>query len=200
MATLLKVNNTLIPINITAPLGTFSGNLEDAVLMRQASLFTEPFYSNSTVSYIADMAFAYCNSLTSINFTQCQEIGSYAFADCRSLTTAIFPECDIIGLCAFYNCYNLSIISFPKSTLLSNYAFYSCSKLTMATFSKCSHIYSSVFTFCVSLFSLYLLTSSIPTLSDTSTFYSTPISTYGSIRGSIFVKASLLTAFKTATN
>lgn len=200
MAILLKTNSNLIPINITVPLGTFSGNLEDAVLMRQASLFTEPLYSNNTVSYIAELAFAYCNTLTSINFTNCQEIKSSAFGFCSSLTTALFSNCNIIGFCAFYSCSNLSIISFPQSTLLSDYAFYGCSKLTVASFPKCSQIANSVFTLCTSLFSLYLLTSNIPILSNANTFYSTPISTYGNRRGSIFVKASLLTAFKAASN
>ena len=50
-------------------------------------------YSNNTITSIVSYAFAYCPSLTSVNFPVCTNIGGHAFYSCRSLTSINFPVC-----------------------------------------------------------------------------------------------------------
>ena len=107
---------------------------------------------------------------------------AYVFAYCKQLVSLIIPNCTSILNCAVGWCTSLSTLSLPACTFISNVAFGSCHRLL----------------------NLYLLTSTIPTLNHINAFNSTPISNYteltGGIHGSIFVKASLLDSFKTATN
>ena len=185
---------------------------------------TSAVFPNCTV--ISHYAFYSCNNLTTISFPECTYLGSNAFSGCHSLTAALFPKCSSIFNNAFYSCSHLSTISFPiclsigsnafygcaslteaifpKSRNIGNSAFYNCIKLATASFPSCSSIGPAAFTRCVLLLSLYLLTSSVPTLSAVAIFSSTPISNYtaqtGGVHGSIFVKASLLASFQTATN
>ena len=169
------------------------------------------FYSCSrltTVSFpnctsIGVSAFYYCSSLTTALFPKCTSVGNYAFCSCYSLATISFPSCTDIGTNAFSRCSRLTTVSLPNCGWLSTAAFHSCINLTTALFLKCSQIYPSAFAYCYNLLSLYLLTSTVPNLSNINAFVSTPISNYttstGGIYGSIFVKQSLLASFKTAT-
>ena len=138
--------------------------------------------SDSTVSYIGVYAFYTCRSLTTISFPQCTSIGMYAFQNCRDLTTALFPVCVTISEKAFQTCSSLTTVSFPQCATIGNTAFRSCRRLL----------------------SFYILTSSVPTLTNINVFSSTPISNYttstGGVYGSIFVKASMLSTFQTAAN
>ena len=75
--------------------------------------------------------------------------------------------------------------------------------MTTASFPKVTVIGSSAFNHCHNLLSLYLLGSSIPTLSNINAFGNTPISTYttstGGVYGSIFVPESLYSNYIAAT-
>ena len=59
---------------------------------------------------IGDVAFAYCDSLTSVTIPDSvTTIGDYAFSGCDSLTSATIPDSvTTIGGAAFANCYNLA--------------------------------------------------------------------------------------------
>ena len=108
-------------------------------------------------------------------------IGSSVFYGCGSLTTASFPVATSIGSSAFCYCYSLTTVSFPKVTTIGGYAFNRCYNLK----------------------SLYLTGSSLCKLSNSNAFTSTPIggySTSAGTYGSIYVPASLLNSYKTATN
>lgn len=90
-----------------------------------------------------------------------------------------------------------------RVTSIGSYAFYYCTKLTTASFPVATTIASYAFRSCYHLKSLYLTGSSICTLSHSNAFSSTPIGGYSiSARtyGSIYVPASLLASYKTATN
>ena len=158
---------------------------------------------NSRVSVIGNYAFQSCPSLTTVSFPNCTSIDSYTFAYCTNLTTISFPNCTNIGSYAFGYCTNLTTISFPNCTNIGNYAFVSCTNLTTAYFFSHQSIASCVFMRCYCLKSIYFLGSSVGTLS-VSAFTSTPISNYSIYNnneyGSIYVRASLLASFKTATN
>ena len=151
---------------------------------------------------IGGSAFNNCSSLQSISFPECTTIGGNAFAYCISLQSVSFPKCTTISHYAFQSCISLTSISFPKCTTISYSAFISCTSLQSVVFLKCTLIDRSAFDNCTSLQSIYLLASSICTLSATTAFYNTPISnsTYLGYFGSIYVPASLVSNYKTATN
>ena len=104
---------------------------------------------------------------------------------------------------AFYGCSQLQTVSFPAATSISDAAFYGCRKLQTVSFPAVETIGSSAFIRCYNLKSLYLTGSSLCKLSASRAFSSTPIggySTSAGTYGSIYVPASLLTSYKTATN
>ena len=149
-------------------------------------------------------AFCSCSSLTSASFPVCTSIGTSAFYCCTSLTSASFPVCTSIDSSAFYYCSSLTSALFPVCTTIGSSAFYSCSSLTAASFPVCTSIGSNAFVNCTKLLSLYLGASTVCQLSRSNVFYSTPIAGYtestGGAYGSVFVPASLVSAYKSATN
>lgn len=99
----------------------------------------------------------------------------------RTISSYTNDRVTSIGTYAFYNCFSLTTASFPAATSIGNSAFYNC----------------------YSLKSLYLTGSSLCKLSNPNAFTSTPIggySTSAGTYGSIYVPASLLTSYQTATN
>ena len=85
---------------------------------------------------IADYAFEYCSSLTSITIpNSVTSIGSSAFSSCTSLTSITIPSSvTSIGDRAFYSCSSLTSIIIPNSvTSIGNGAFRYCSSLTSIT-------------------------------------------------------------------
>ena len=102
----------------------------------------------------------------------------------------------------FSRCINLSSISIPNCSYRGNAAFSSCSSLLSISLPNCSFIGRSAFISCTKLESIYILSTSIPILSGSNAFYSTPLSlsTYLGYFGSIYVLSSLVDSFKTATN
>ena len=152
---------------------------------------------------IGNSAFFSCPKLTSVSFPACETIGSSAFSCCSSLTTASFPVCTSIGNVAFAYCSSLTTANFPACTSIGNSAFSGCINLTTASFPVCTSIGSNAFGKCYNLKSLYLTGSALCTLSNSNAFSSTPIGGYSASAGtygSIYVPASLLTPYQTATN
>lgn len=175
-------------------------------------------------THIGNSAFQECKSLTTVNFPVASSINDYAFARCIKLATVSFPVatfiganafqyCDLIeanfpavttiGSRAFSDCESLTTANFPAATKISSAAFTSCYSLTTASFPAMATIGSSAFKTCYNLKSLYLTGSSLCFLSNSNAFYSTPIGGYSASAGtygSIYVPASLLTSYQTATN
>ena len=163
--------------------------------------------SLATVSFpmctsTGNYTFRSCTALTSAYFPECITIGTYAFANCSSLATVSFPMCISIAYSAFMSCKNISKIDFPKCKTIGISAFTFCSSLTTASFSECGSIASYAFYNCQKLISLYLLASSVATLTTYNAFVGTPmsLSSYIGTFGSIYVPASLLASYKSATN
>ena len=179
-------------------------------------------------SSVSVCAFQYCENLESVNIPNCEEISKDAFHSC-GLRSANFPNCTYIGDSAFGNCKRLTSISFPNCTYIGSSAFQYCSVLDQAVFLNCAYVGSRAFSMCYSLklahfsasyigsqafqncsrlasFTNYY--SKVATLYNRSAFYSTPMSksTYKDINGnaigwgSIYVPASLVDSYKTATN
>lgn len=108
------------------------------------------------------------------------KVGSYAFYNYSALTSVNLPNCSYVGSYAFCACLALTSINLPNCLYVGRSAFYGCSALT----------------------SVIILTSSVPVLQNSGVFYYTPLenSFYLGYYGSIYVKSSLLTSFKNATN
>lgn len=191
-------------------------SIEDSLVAR-----TITTYTNNRLTKIGAYAFYDCRSLTSVDFPVCTHINnSSAFCYCTRLTTISFPNCSIIGEGAFQQCVNLTIASFPVCTFIGNYAFAYCNKLTSISFPICPTIESYAFCYCLSLTSvsfpkvtsignyafrqcsklssIYLGNAlTVCTLSDSNAFQDTGITRTA---GSIFVRPSLVSAYKSATN
>ena len=90
------------------------------------------------------------------------------------------PNCSYIGSGVFYNCDNLTSISLPNCSFIGYSAFYMCDNLS----------------------AIYILSTVVPTLSNSNAFGYTPITgiSYMGKYGSIYVLSSLVDSFKTATN
>ena len=158
---------------------------------------------------IGNNTFYGCRNLISANFPACTRIGNSTFWCCSNLTDINFPTCTSIDSYTFYLCSSLASINFPVCTSIGSSAFYGCHRLVNAEFgSNISNttikafIYSSAFSNCFTLTALKLYYPSVVTLSNVNAFTSTPISvsTSSGIWGSIYVPASLVSAYKSATN
>ena len=133
----------------------------------------------------------------------CTTLGYSVFADCSKLTTANFPMCTSIEINTFTRCASLTTVSFPVCTSIAYGAFENCSKLTTVNFPACTYIGTSAFRMCRTLSSIQLGASSVCKLSNSNAFTSTPFtgySAYFSGTPHIYVPASLITAYQSATN
>lgn len=147
-------------------------------------------------TYVAGNAFQGCSSLTSVNFPVCERIGNIAFSSCTNLIEASFPACISIDASAFVRCSNLASAIFPACISVGGSAFAYCSNLTTASF-PCRNMSSYAFSACTKLVSLYLTGSSVCSLRGSNAFSRAGIT---SSTGAIYVPASLLASYQTATN
>lgn len=152
--------------------------------MQSLSAGTISALSGCTYAYLPEcttILTGFANSLLEeISIPKCTRIGPQVFESCSNLTKINAPMCATINSSAFIGCNNLQTISFPKLQTLSGYDFFSgCTKLQ----------------------SIYLMGSSVCTLTHSMGFRNSPItvSSYLGYFGSIYVPSSLLTTYKTAT-
>ena len=145
--------------------------------------------------------FMACQNLSSVVLPKCTHIGTQTFQNCQSLTYVSLPECVYVGDYAFAYCYKLPEIRLPKCGSIGYSAFSYCSELKAVYLDVCSRIERYAFTYCSKLESVYLLSTSVCSLVQYTAFNYTPISnsTYLGYFGSIYVPASLLTAYQTST-
>ena len=158
-------------------------------------------------SFIGDNAFNDCNSLSQVSLPMCSFIGDNAFQYC-SLSQVSLPMCSHIGGNAFRNCSSLSQVSLPVCNYIADGifaggglnnrgTFYNCSLLTQVDLPMCSYIGSDAFRGCDNLSIITIGYSSICSLKNTAAFAATLIT---SSTGSIYVPASLVDSYKSATN
>jgi len=149
-------------------------------------------------------AFCNCATLTTADFPNCTDVMQQAFRGCNILETANFPLCTYVGSSAFSGCYSLATTNFEKCKTIYTCAFSYCQRLETISLPSCTTIQASAFARCLRLLSLYLLGSSVATLSNVNAFASTPIAGYtnytGGVYGSIFVPASLYATYIASTN
>ena len=127
------------------------------------------------LKYIDDFeAFAGCSNLISVSLPVCEYIGGETFSGCTSLSDVYIPNCSTVEAAAFKKCKALQNISLPV-----------CSYIGLLAF-KSTNINNIV-----------LGSTSVCSLSISTAFEDTPIA-LGT--GSIYVPASLVDAYKSATN
>ena len=83
----------------------------------------------NSVTSIGDVAFSYCNGLTSVNIpNSVTSIGNYAFSNCSGLTSINIPNSvTSIGYGVFSNCTRLTSVNIPNSvTFIGYYVFSRC--------------------------------------------------------------------------
>lgn len=159
-------------------------------------------YSLSQVSlpvceYIGEVVFYDCSSLTQIDLPMCSSIGTSAFNSCSSLSQVSLPLCSYIGWGGFAYCSSLLQINLPVCSYINNFAFASCYSLLQLILPVCSYIGDYAFNSCSSLNSITIGYSSVCSLDGSNAFYNTQIT---SSTGSIYVPASLVSAYKSAPN
>ena len=171
------------------------------------------------LSSLDDQTFWNCSSLQSINLPNCTYVGSIAFDKCYSLSYAILSNVSYVGEFAFDSCFSLYSVDLRNVQVIGEGAFYNCSRLNFSTpLYKCNVIGETAFFDCIALTSLEL--PSISSISreafwgcsslskitigysgvcslSSNAFYGTKIT---SSTGSIYVPASLVNAYKSATN
>ena len=165
-------------------------------------------------TYIGRAAFAYNSRITAISLPNCLSMDGYVFSNC-SITNAYLPKCTAVGFGVFrgwsvggVNNSPLRTLSMPALVDINNYgygngAFDDLVRLTTASFVSLTRMGDRAFMGCWCLISLYLLGSSVCVLDGSAAFSSTPIAGYSASTKStphIYVKQSLLTAYKTAAN
>lgn len=156
------------------------------------------------VTTIGSSAFRSANTVTNMAFPKATIASQYAFANMASLTTASLPKLTYATVGLFYQCYSLASLYLPSATYVSNATFAYCSYLTAIYFDKLTKV-SSTYAFrnCVRLISVYLLGTTVATLTNGNAFSSTPISNYSTTAqqfGTIYVRSSLLASYKAAAN
>lgn len=120
-----------------------------------------------------------------------------------TITNCTNDRITTIGSYAFISYPKLTTVNFPACTTIGNNAFANCSKLTSANFPVCTSISTNVFKGCFPLSSLALGASLVCTLAGSNAFSSTPFTGYSSYFSGtphIYVPASLVDAYKSATN
>ena len=151
---------------------------------------------DNSASFVASYAFAYNMNIQTVNLPYATSVGASAFFYCPSLIQVSLPMCSYIGKYAFWECVSLLQVNLPVCSKIDTFAFDGCVSLSQISLPMCSYIGNYAFYSCPSLSIITIGYSGVCRL-DRSAFYETQIT---SSTGSIYVPASLVDAYKTATN
>ena len=108
----------------------------------------------STVKYLHESCFAYCNWLTYVDISNVRGMSNGVFSQNTNLETVIMPRnLEAIGDGAFSECSKLEyVVIKPGTTYIGNYAFRNCTRLKNVEFSEQIHtIGAAAFEGCYSL-------------------------------------------------
>jgi hypothetical protein len=145
-----------------------------------------------------DVAGLLGDTLTTIDNSFATSLVSRACQGRTQLVTVNLPNVTSIDTYAFYGCSNLTSVKMQKATSVKTQCFYGCKKLSYADFGVVGSFQAQVFNGCSSLTTLILRKSdSICTMANTSTLSNSGV---GKGSGYIYVPATLVEQYKTATN
>ena len=152
---------------------------------------------DNTASFVINNAFNGNINIKTVNLPYATSVGNYAFQNCSSLSQVNLPVCSYIGLGVFWGCTSLPQLNLPVCSYINGYAFYNCKSLSQVSLPVCSKIGGDAFQNCTSLSIITLGYSSVCSLVSSTVFSKTQIT---SSKGSIYVPASLVDSYKSATN
>ena len=130
------LTNGILTVSGTGPMENFlpPTSADDYITpWRKSGASITKVVINSGVTTIGELAFAYCESLISVEIPNTvTSIGNYAFAVCFSLSSVEIPNSvTSIGEGAFTVCPGLTSVEIPNSVIsIGIYAFADCSSLT----------------------------------------------------------------------
>ena len=151
---------------------------------------------DNSASFVASYAFKDKKNLQTVNLPYATRVYLEAFRGCTSLTQVNLPMCSYINRYTFIYCSSLSQISLPMCSRIGMYVFTYC-PLTQVSLPMCSFIGNYTFQNCSSLSIITIGYSSVCNLINSMTFDHTQITPS---TGSIYVPASLVDSYKSATN
>lgn len=149
----------------------------------------------NSASFVYSSAFEY-KLVETVDLPNCLYVGSNAFYYCASLTTVNLPACTTLYDYAFRYCGNLSSVSLPNVVRMSGYCFANCVSLQTISLPKCSYVSRYAFWSCTNLKTIYMGTA----LSTVATMTQSNALSGCSALQSIYVPASLVDAYKSASN
>ena len=173
------------------------------------------------LSGLGAYGFAYCSSLVSIELPMCSAVWNNAFASCGSLECVSLPACESLGTQTFVDNHVLSSVYLPECSRLEGWVFYNVSANASIYLPKCEYVdgafrkcnaqtielpvcsYIGLDTFNnTSVKTIVLGYSSVCTLVSSTSQYVVfhPSGHFADGTGSIYVPASLVDAYKSATN
>lgn len=124
---------------------------------------------------------------------------SFVYSSCfeyKLVETVDLPNCLYVGSNAFYYCASLTTVNLPVCTSLYDNAFRNCGRLTSISLPKCSYVGQRAFYSCTNLKTIYMGTARSVVATMT---HSNALSGCSALQ-SIYVPASLVDAYKTASN
>ncbi len=161
------------------------------------------------VTSIGTYAFYFCSEIVNIDIPSVTEIEEHAFDMCDCLKSINGPLVETVGVSTFYSC-GLESVVLPKLTIVQQEAFAHNYYLKEADLSNIRAIHASAFYCCYDLVKVFISqTNDVCALNNANAFedcchiLGTTISTHnpnGLKDGYIYVPASKLSAYKTATN
>lgn len=183
-------------VEVNVPTG--GGGGDTGALVTSFLTGTITSIESSTATKLIEYVCRSQTSLKTVNLPNVTTTGTSVFHSCTALTTINMPKLKTPGTYAFSTCSALTELTLPAVTSISNYCCQSCKKLVKVDLKVASSIGASSFASCSVLTALILRrTAGVTTLSNTSSFNSTPIA---SGTGYIYVPASLVDSYKSASN
>lgn len=140
--------------------------------------------------------FMSCKNLQTVNIPNITKVQGSVFYDCKSLQSINLPVCTDIYTDAFCGCWRLSYVSLPVCKEIGAYAFEFTRLLTSIDLPMCEDIHTYAFAYGDRFETIILRSNSVCSI-QIGVFKDTPIA---SGTGSIYVPASLVTAYQSAQN
>ena len=154
--------------------------------------------SGGTNTESEEVAALLANTMTVLDNSLVTTLRTRVCQAATNLITVNLPNVTSLGAYAFYQCSNLKTVTLPKLTTISTQTWYMCPKLEYADCGQLGSITAQTFASCTALKALILRkTSSICTLSNANGVSGSGI---GKGTGYVYVPASLIETYKTATN
>ena len=180
--------------------GISAGAGIDYFKQRLACSMTE--YTDNETTKAGPYGFAEQAQLTTVSMPEVTNIANHCFQDCRKLTSIYFPKLVVLLYNAFRNCSSLAEFVSGESfdSRIDNSTFEGCTSLTKADF---KHINNSGFGYyslaCANLVTLIIRNTDAVPPAD-STIFGAKTTKMNKGEGYIYVPASMVDAYKAATN